>query len=266
MPSTRRVLGLDLALRRYRDIGTAMLSFEPGGDAMHVETDVISWPTGKPDVKSIARIVANHVERYEIHAVAIDATLAWREPEPDIGPPRPGVGRWAERLLHTQSKTGPPGRTFPKTQQRWTQLGIELGQLWLQTAVADLVEVTRDQPCETLNTGRFYLLESYPTATWRAAGCKPLPGKSTFRKGGEDLQQWKRQLAERFDLQWPGEVTTHDDLQAVVTALPAVAWLGGPVHAQAFGLPMRWREAVNPPQPFEGLIWIARPSTTQVSV
>lgn len=257
MPPTSRVLGLDLAMRRYGDIGTAMLSFEPGGDAMHVETDVISWPTGKPDVKSIARIVANHVERYEIHAVAIDATLAWREPEPDIGPPRPGVGRWAERRLNTQSKTGPYGITYPRTQQRWTRMGIDLGQLWLQSGVAEIVNEATAPRYAPLSHNRFYLLESFPTATWKAAGLKPLPGKSTCSKTGKSIEDWQIKLSNAFALESSKRVSSHDDLQAVVAALPAAAMLAGPCSAQAHGLPMRWLR--NPPHPIEGLIWVAKP-------
>ena len=266
MAANRRVLGLDLALRRYQDIGTAVLSFNRGGRSIMVETGIIDWPDGLPCVQSLARCLADFIELHGIHLLAIDATLAWREPVDDASPGshplRPGVGRWAEKRLNCQSKTGPLGVSYPGTQMRWTQMGIELGQQLIQSGVAVLVNNTTVGDLPVLSRGRCYLIESYPTATWRAAGLSALPGKTKFQQRSESLTLWFTQLANRFNLrsrQTPNSPATHDDLQAVVAGLPGVGLLNGPCHAKAFGLPMR--TIPSPSHQVEGLVWIAQPMT-----
>lgn len=262
MCSSRRVLGLDLAMRRYRDVGTAMVAFDVNQNVISVETAVLEFPNDPPAVRTLARMLAAYIEQHDIHALAIDATLAWREPTDDLTryqhPPRPGVGRWAEKLLRTQSKTGPLGVTYPKTQSRWTNFGIELAQTLIHSGVAEIVNDSHAAELPPLSRGRAYILESYPTATWRASGLKPLPGKSTFKSTGETIERYIDSLVKHYPLQGLSADASHDDLQAVVAALPAVAILGGPCDALAYGLPMQY--VGNPPHPVEGLVWIAQPS------
>ena len=60
----------------------------------------------------------------------------------------------------------------------------------------------------------YVVLECFPTSIWRASGLTPLPAKAKK----PDLQEHYRALAAAFSLP-PAQMTSHDDLQAIVAAL-----------------------------------------------
>jgi hypothetical protein len=104
--------------------------------------------------------------------------------------------------------------------------------------------------------GAYYLLECFPTATWRSSGLVPLPAK---RRRPDTAAFWDA-LVRRYDLPAVDPAPGHDDLQAVVAALVAAAVLGG-VEPIPHGLPaLRLDEAAGVPRHrVEGIIWDARP-------
>jgi predicted kinase len=239
-----RVLGVDLASRRWRDNGTALLSFDANG-WRDVETGVVGWPAdGRPDPERIAARLDDFCLARDVSAISIDGPQGWRDPAVP-----PGWGRAAERASRTPGKTGTPGTCVPGTYLAWVKLSIDVfDRLRAGSHVAFANEVADriDEP----GRGRYVVLECFPTSTWRTAGLAPLPGKVKAR----DTATFAQALSAAFGLPPLGPIG-HDELQAVVAALPAAALLGGPAQAVARGIPGHrvgtdW---------VEGLIWDAAP-------
>jgi len=74
-----------------------------------------------------------------------------------------------------------------------------------------------------------------------------------------DVAAFYARLADAFALP-AADVTSHDDLQALVAALAGVGLVGGPVDAHPHGAPHREVPHADGPHRVEGWIWDARPS------
>ena len=97
------------------------------------------------------------------------------------------------------------------------------------------------------------MLECFPTSTWRTSGLTALPG---HRRAPPDVvETFARRVADAYSLPARAVTRDHDNLQAVVSALPAVGLLGGPAKAHARGAPTRSVDGVR----VEGFIWDASP-------
>ena len=238
------VLGVDLASGRWRDNGTALLTFEVDGGWTAVDTGVIGWPShGRPSASELAQRVDAFCREAGVAAVSIDGPQGWRDPAA-----APGWGRVADREARTPGKMGPPRSCVPGTYIGWVSLSVELFARFRALAHVDLVNdaVARLER----RRGGYYLLESFPTSTWRTAALQPLPAKAKTK----DIAPFADDLTRAFGL--PPFVATHDELQAVVSALPAAALLGGPARAVARGVPGRLADG----EWVEGLIWDAEPA------
>lgn len=269
-----RSLGIDLASRRYKDIGTALLSCHvpsarrvrdtsPRQSTIEIKPDCITWPTGEVTATAVAGKILEFVNAVGVTAVCIDGPQGWRDP----GSSNPGVGRYAERELVTQGKAGEFGRTYPGTQRRWTELSIELFERLAAAGGrrANSVEEFATPSPQMPPPGTFLLLETWPTATWRASGLRPLPAKT--KTPPQEIVASAQTLADLLATAWqPDPELSHDDLQAIVAALPGLALQGGPGDARSAGVPgSTTREHQRPdgvivPQHFvEGLIWTWQP-------
>jgi len=253
--SDTAVLGVDLASARWADVGTALVwcHGRAGGDArrgaiVRVATGVIDWPAHAPvTADALADAIHACAVREGVAAVALDGPHAWRDPA--RGADGPGVGRLAEFAVRAQCKTGVYPRTFPGTQQAWTRLSVAVFDALLAR------EGVRMATPEDAHAGAGYLLlESFPTAIWRASGLAALPAKSRR----PDVRAFYAQLAGAFALP-AAEVTSHDDLQALVAALAGVGVTGGPVDARAHGAPHREVPHPDGAHRVEGWVWDARP-------
>lgn len=254
--AARRVLGVDLAVRRWRDNGTALLEFDRDG-WRSCDVGVLGWPDRTPDAVRAAQVIDDFVTADDVHAVCLDGGFAWRDPDRD----GPGVGRLAEKALHAQSKTGAFGICYPRTQARWVHHCIDLVTELLATGRYALVD-DHDGAAAATAAGRVLLVESFPTATWRASAETPLPSKA---KAPDPVVRLHAQRAEvRFGL--PAECLVpadHDGLQAVIAALAGVGLLGGPAVAHDHGLPVGHHPGDPaqgvPPHRVEGKVWTASP-------
>jgi hypothetical protein len=192
-----------------------------------------------------------------IAAVSLDGPQGWRLPNVEN---RRGVGRWCEFQARTQGKTGEFGRTYPGTQQPWIRFCIDVFSALLED---DNVLIVNDPSCgivKTLSCG-FWLIECFPTSTWRTSGLKALPGKSRMRRQAVD--PWWQMLRDSYQLpKGTGWTGTHDDLQALVAALPAAALLGGPCVAVPRGLAgaITPSTQTTPAHWTEGIIWDCSPN------
>ena len=100
----------------------------------------------------------------------------------------------------------------------------------------------------------YWLMECFPTSTWRTSGLEPLPGHR--RAPAEVVERFARRLVAGYGLPTSAVTRDHDDLQAVVSTLPAVGLLGGPARVWARGQSARSVGGVL----VEGLIWDAAPA------
>lgn len=276
------VLGVDLASARWADVGTALVWCDvgagDGGAIVRVATGVIEWPAPEPvSADALADAIHDCAVREGVAAVALDGPHAWRDPA--RGANGPGVGRLAEFAVRAQCKTGVYPRTFPGTQQAWTRLSIAVFDALL-TREGVRLATPEDSARATAGVGAraavaagasagaeaarggagYLLLESFPTAIWRASGLPPLPAKSRR----PDVAAFYARLAEAFALP-AADVTRHDDLQALVAALAGVGVAGGPVDARAHGAPDREVPHADGAHRVEGWIWDARPCVRKKS-
>ena len=243
------VLGIDLACRDWSDIGSALIAFDRQRFTAAVP-GAITWPTADLTPSAVAGAVDAFARAHDIAAISIDGPQGWRDPVATIG--RKGVGRACEYATQAPGKTGTRGIAYPSTFLRWIQFSIEV--------FADLLDrpnvALRNEPSGDLpvHQAGYLLLECFPTSTWRTSGLTALPGHR--RAPADVVEEFARRLVEVYSLPSSAITRNHDDLQAVVAALPAVGLFGGPARAQARGEPARSVDGVL----VEGFIWDAAPA------
>ena len=259
------VLGIDLASRSWAANGSARLELEsPSGEraghgaavrprVVRVVPGAITWPSTRLTPEALAAAILACARAHRVVAVAIDGPHAWRDPATPSG--APGVGRRGEFALRTQGKTGVYGRAYPSTQLGWTAFSIRVFDVLLAEPGVRMA-APEDGGTQAARPGGprdLLLLESYPTAVWRAAGLAPLPAKARR----PDVAAAYARLAAAFGLP-PADVRGHDDLQAVAASLPAAGLAGGVADARAHGGPVTWVDAPAPHR-VEGYVWDAVP-------
>lgn len=141
---------------------------------------------------------------------------------------------------------------YPSTFLRWIRFSISVFAELLSRR--DVVLVNDDASDIAPRPAGYWLMECFPTSTWRTSGLKALPGHR--RAPAQVVERFSRRLVAAYGLPLSAVTDDHDDLQAVVSTLPAVGLLGGPARAYARGEPARSVDAV----PVEGIIWDAAPA------
>ena len=249
LDGSRCVLGIDVACRRWNDIGSALIKFR---DQRFTEVfpGAITWPSEDLSPAAVARAVDAFARRHGVAAVSMDGPHAWRDPAAPSH--RPGVGRVCEYTTRTPGKTGPRGVAYPSTFLRWIHFSIDVFAALLRRPDVALFNDGAGEAHP--RPAGYWLSECFPTSTWRTSGLAPLPG---HRRAPPDVvEQFARRLMRAFDLPASAVTRDHDNLQAVVAALSAVGLLGGPVKAYARGEPARSVGGVL----VEGFIWDAAPA------
>lgn len=236
------VLGIDLACRRWADIGSARLEPLPDGK-MRAVVPALAMPGGHPDPVALADLVDAHCRAHGVAVVALDGPHAWRNPASG----RSGAGRWCERLVRAQGKTGVPGNALPRTQLRWTRFCIEVFDALLAKPGVALAG-------EGAGARAYAVMECYPTAVWRALGVPPLPAKA--KCGSMEIDAWRQRLEAATGWGIPYGLH-HDDLQAVAAALPALAFARGRGGAVPLGDPVGIVDGTR----LEGWIWTIQATT-----
>jgi hypothetical protein len=224
----RTVLGIDLASAKWSSVGSATIEFDDEASAFtRVVAGAITWPTVPvtPTAIALADAIDAFARREGVCAVALDGPQGWRDPATPEG--TRGVGRRCEYECRTQGKTGAYPRTFPGTQRKWIEFSIDVFARLLARPGVTLAHPAA--PPET-NDG-YVILECFPTSAWRSSGLHALPGKGRR----PDLTPYWNSLRAVYRLP-DAPVSTHDDLQAVVAALTAVAAAGGPAVVDTKGV------------------------------
>lgn len=256
-----RVLGVDLASRRWRDVGTAVLTLAPSGEWIAgVVPSAIEWPNKGPMTPTVlAGVIHDFVVANGIAAVSMDGPQGWRDPS---APPSQGVGRACERSAVTPGKTGCVGTTFPANQVGWISFSIGVFDHLLSSAQAQLASDPHLRALAPLPAGEYYVLECFPTVTWRSSGLVALPAKSRR----PDTRAFAKKLGARWSLPDLPASIDHDDLQAIVAALVAASLfgVGSPVAHGTRAVDLAAAGGVSAHRA-EGVIWDAQPPATPSS-
>jgi hypothetical protein len=225
-----RILSVDLAYVRYRDVGVALLSQE----ARRVE--FLDIPLDRPpDPVELADWLVARLAEHGAQGLCIDGPLGWKAPDTDS----PHCRR-SERQLRAPGKTGlPPDGVKPGTYLAFTRFSIALFERLTITHGLVLPGQTDAPP------DRPFVTESFPTAAWRALGLTPLVAKSkaTPAHVAESADRFTRETG--FTL---SRMPSHDELQAAIGGLAGLAWARGDhaaVHLAGdapFRLDGSWRE------------------------
>lgn len=225
-----KVLSVDLAYVRYRDVGVALLNDETSC-ASFLDVPL----SGTPDPTTLADWLVTLLVRTNAHGICIDGPLGWKAPDTDSV-----HCRRSERQLRAPGKTGlPPDGVKPATYLAFTRFSIALFERL--TMVHGLV--LPGQP--DADSARPFVTESFPTAAWRALGLAPLmaKGKATPAAVAESAATFTR--ATGFTL---SRAPSHDELQAAIGGLAGLAWARGDRSAvqlagdAPFRLDGSWRE------------------------
>ncbi len=181
------VLGIDLACRDWNDIGSALIGFD-----RHRFTEAapgaITWPAADLTPSAAAAAIDAFARARDVTAVSIDGPQGWRDPAAPGR--RKGVGRACEYATRTPGKTGTRGIAYPSTFLRWIQFSIDVfADLLARSDVALLNEPGGDP---TVRQTGYWLLECFPTSTWRTSGLTALPGHR--RAPADVVEEFARRL------------------------------------------------------------------------
>jgi hypothetical protein len=204
MPSKWRtggVLSVDIAHRRYADIGIAFLGH--GSDVVQIIKAIDLGMSDPPKVEDFADALNAFSNHEGVSVMLLDGPQGWKEPKSQIE-----HMRLCERVLNTPGKTGVIGNVKPKTYLPYIQFSINLFHQLRTTHGWELLRSDwYEQPWKR------WLVESFPSSAWRTLGLKKLPakGKST----PEQLRIWRDGLIDQTGLVLPSDLT-HDELQAAV--------------------------------------------------
>jgi len=254
---TITVLGIDLASGGWKNNGSAVLRFSTDPPAwIEVLPGAVVWPTGPLTPSGLAAAIDGAAIAHGAVAVSLDGPQGWRDPN---AVSRRGVGRHCELLTQTPGKTGPYGTAYPRTMFSWITFCIDVFAALVRRPHVSLVNAPEVHALPCPAAGHYYVLECFPTSTWRTAELRQLPGKG--QSTSATVVGHAAALRDRFklpDFTTPG----HDDLQAIVAALPAAGLLGAPCRAVARGVPGELCPpgAAHPAHWLEGLIWDAIPN------
>jgi hypothetical protein len=235
------VVSVDLAFRRYADIGVALLHDE----GRQIRARFVDLPThgllGPPDAPTLAADLFELVRSEDASVLLIDGPQAWKDPANGI----PNMRR-CERELGTPAKTGEPGQAKPVTWLPFVQFSIDVFNALLAGGLQLLQTAT-----PVVEPGQVLVLESFPSSAWQRLGIPRLPAKAKATRA--DVLDCFERLGRDYHLA-ANRDPTHDELQALVSGLAGLAIARGSteefsVHGVAPTLvDGSWREGfiVNP--------------------
>lgn len=223
------ILSVDLAFRRWSDLGIAILGQAPpetegikpdpldSRAAIHCE--LISWDGADLDPSIPATPVhpevlagrLNHLCNVRgIRVLMLDGPQAWKSGSNGLA-----HARISERHLNTACKTGLPGMVKPMTYRAFAEFCLDVYDALARRGWRRLDASAQPGPHP-----QRILVESYPCAAWRSLGLKPLPSKR--RAQVSDLATAFAALQSVVPLT-VSRPPNHDQLQAIVGGLPGLA-------------------------------------------
>lgn len=263
------VLSVDLAYRRWSDLGIAVLNCS--AQNRPVDCELISWdgsdldpndPNQNQGTRVHPEILAgrlNHLCNVRgIQILLLDGPQAWKSQ-------RNGLehARLSERQLNTAAKTGLPGMVKPATYRTFAEFCIDVYDGLCRRGWKRLSTQKRPGQGQPGAWPERVLVESYPHAAWRSLGLDPLPSKRRTRVS--DLAASFTALNTLIPLN-VNQPPNHDQLQAIVGGLAGLALEAQDLGAARFlgQSPRReeghWREGFIvlplPPRRSASLRWL----------
>jgi hypothetical protein len=199
------VLSVDLAFRRWTDLGVVVLERKrPGAE---VACEIVMWnDAGTVDPE----VLANRLDRVStergIRVLLLDGPQAWKSRTNGLE-----HARVSERALNTSAKTGLPGVVKPVTYRRFAEFCVDVydglcRRGWRRLTAADRPGLGPKR----------VLVESYPYAAWKSLGLKPLTAKRRARISDLAEAYGALKAVVPFTTNRP---PNHDQLQAIVGGL-----------------------------------------------
>jgi hypothetical protein len=223
------ILSVDLASRRYRDNGIALLSGSASSAVVELIRPDSLGLSGVPVASQFVAALLRVAESRKARLVLLDGPQGWK------GIASPHIhARHCERETLTPGKTGVVGQVKPAS---WTRMAS------FSIAMFDEFERAGWPRATSAWVGGRAVMESFPTYAWRSLGHPALPGKAKR----VDLSTWQRILEERY-LRDLLRNPTHDELQAVVAGLAGLqlvsdGWRGAAVKGvEPYREEGEWRE------------------------
>ena len=200
------VLSVDLASRRYRDNGIALLH----GTAGDIRCEIIAAQAlglrDEPEAQPFAEALLQLARSAGARLILLDGPQGWRAEQSTLL-----HQRHCERATLAPGKTGLPGIVKPAS---WTRMAL------FSIAMFDALDA-RGWPRFTATwSGAAAAIESFPTQAWRSLGRPAMPGRANT----PSIAPWVRHL-QQLGVRGLREEHTHDDVQAVVAGLAGLQLL-----------------------------------------
>lgn len=253
------VLSVDLASRRWPDLGIAVLERVPAGPRTLVHCELIFWngldlePPGTITPQLLAGRLNHLALSRGIRMLLLDGPQAWKSRQNGLE-----HSRSSERQLNTSAKTGLPGMVKPATYRNFAEFCVDV---YAELCLRGWRRLdTHDRPNQTEER---VLVESYPYAAWRSLGIKPLPAKRRARVSDLAEAYAALQRVIPFTVNQP---PNHDQLQAIVGGMAGLALEARETEGtRIVGVPPRredgqWREGFIvlplPPKKQSAVRWL----------
>jgi hypothetical protein len=202
------VLSVDLAFRRWSDLGIVLLERAADGQ---VACEILPWNEPGPVDANVLAGKLNHLCGVRnVRVLMLDGPQAWKSKSNGLD-----HARVSERQLNTAAKTGLPGMVKPVTYRAFAEFCLDVYDGMCRRGWRRLATLPKPgSPPEHV------LVESYPHAAWRSLGLRPLPSKRRCQVS--DLAEGYAALRAvvPFTTNRP---PNHDQLQAIVGGLPGLA-------------------------------------------
>jgi hypothetical protein len=272
------VLSVDLATRRWSDLGVVLLEKKPTAPSVHpfrfapvlparplfsslgvpddtaecpIACEIFPWnDPGPVDAETLAGRLSHLSGVRGVCTIMLDGPQAWKSRTNGLE-----HARVSERQLNTAAKTGLPGMVKPLTYRPFAEFCLDVYDALCRRGWRRLE--TLGQPG---TPPARLLVESYPYAAWKSLGLKPLPSKRRARVSdlAEAFGALRRLVP--FTVNRP---PNHDQLQAIVAGLAGLALEDcDSSGARIIGTPPRreeghWREGfiVLPLPPLRPVDW-----------
>lgn len=202
------VLSIDLASRRYRDNGIALLHGSWGDVRCELVSPESLGLSGEPVAERFAEAVHRLAVTVDARLILLDGPQGWRADDSALV-----HQRHCERLTHAPGKTGLPGIVKPAT---WTRMAL------FSIAMFDALSARGWPRCTDAWAGERVAIESFPTQAWRSLGTPAMPGRANT----PSLEPWRQRLLE-LGVHALQATASHDDIQATVAGLAGVQMLDG---------------------------------------
>jgi hypothetical protein len=258
------VLSVDLACRRWSDVGMVLLrranhgTPRPGAPPAPIECQILSSTADGLDENLIEPEVLagrlNHLcVQHEVRVLVLDGPQAWKSSQNGLE-----HARLSERILNTVTKTGLPGMTKPYAFRTYAEFCLDVYDALCRRGWRRLSTSER-----ALDPKQRILVESSPHAAWKSLGISPLPAKR--RAHVSDLARAFAALNRMMPI-LTNRAPNHDQLQAIIGGLSGLALEERNNAAlRIVGAPPRredghWREGFIvlpvPPQRLRSVHWL----------